>query len=64
MYLCNHTALDLGLEGTPDPSFEEVNARVVGMGYTGYVCPEYSALVPSMAPPKGGPGPKGSAGKA
>lgn len=47
MYLCNFTRLDLGLEGTPDPSVEEVMARAVGVNYKGYIGPEYAALAPS-----------------
>ena len=44
-YICNHTALDLGLEGTPDPSLALLTERVNATGYTGYVCPEFTALV-------------------
>jgi hypothetical protein len=43
MYLCNHTRLALGLEGTPDPSQAVVGAAVTKTGYKGYVSPDYKA---------------------
>jgi hypothetical protein len=52
MYLCNHTRLALGLEGTPDPSLAVVQAAVTKTGYTGYVSPDYTAPAPPPpAPP-------------
>ena len=44
-YIDNVTALALGLEGCPDPSLEVLTQRVHATGYTGYVCPEFTALV-------------------
>ena len=49
MYLVNHVALALGLEGTPDPSLEVVQAAVTRKGYTGYVSPDYVAAAPAAA---------------
>ena len=45
VYICNHTALALGLEGTPDPPLAVVQAAVTKYSYTGYVAPEYVAPV-------------------
>ena len=58
MYLCNHTALALGLEGTPDPSQAVVEAAVTKTGYKGYVAPDYVAAAPAAnqpAPPPPAP---------
>lgn len=46
MYLCNHTALALGLEGTPDPPLAVVQAAVTKTGFKGYVGPDYAAPAP------------------
>ena len=52
MYLCNHTRLALGLEGTPDPSQAVVAAAVAATGYKGYVAPDYVvAAAPAAAKP-------------
>lgn len=70
MYLTNFVALDLGLEGTPDPSWEVVNLAVIARDYKGYVCPEYgyatgtppqtAQQMPAPAPPDlAGPGNSG-----
>jgi hypothetical protein len=55
IYICNHTALALGLEGTPDPSQAVVAAAVAKAGYTGYVAPDYKAAAPAAAPAGGKP---------
>jgi hypothetical protein len=54
MYLCNHTRLALGLEGTPDPSQAVIAAAVTKTGYKGYVAPDYVAAVPAAAVPAAG----------
>jgi hypothetical protein len=59
MYLCNYTALALGLEGNPDPSLAVVQAAVTKTGYAGYVCPEFKAAAPAST---GGTGGTGSGG--
>jgi hypothetical protein len=57
MYLCNHTALALGLEGTPDPSQAVVAAAVAKTGYKGYVAPDYKpAAAPASTGGTGGTG--------
>jgi hypothetical protein len=61
MYLCNHTRLALGLEGTPDPSLAVVQAAVTKTGYAGYVAMEYTAP-PKGGGPGGSPGPSGGEG--
>lgn len=58
MYLTNVERLALDLVGTPDPPLSVVQAAVTKTGYTGYVSPDYVA----PAPPKAGPGAKGSVG--
>jgi len=60
MYICNHVALDLGLEGTPDPSLKVLQAAVTAKGYKGYVCPGFVAAAPVVAP-TGGTGTDGTA---
>ena len=60
MYLCNHTRLALGLEGTPDPSQAVVAAAVAKSGYRGYVAPDYKVAAP--APAGGGTGGTGTGG--
>ena len=55
MYLCNHVALALGLEGNPDPSQAMVAAAVAKHSYKGYVAPDYVVA----APAGGGPAPAG-----
>ena len=57
MYLCNHTALALGLEGTPDPSQAVVAAAVAATGYKGYVSPDYVAAAPATQPAPPPPAP-------
>lgn len=54
MYLTNFVALDLGLEGYPDPPLSVVQAAVTKTGYTGYVAPGYVA--PPAPPRTGGTG--------
>ena len=57
MYLCNHTRLALGLEGTPDPSQAVVAAAVTKTGYKGYVAPDYkAAAAPASTGGTGGTG--------
>lgn len=57
MYLCNHTRLALGLEGTPDPSQAVVAAAVAATGYKGYVAPDYVVAVPAAKPAPPAPAP-------
>ena len=54
MYICNHTRLALGLEGTPDPSQAVIAAAVTKTGYKGYVAPDYAAAAPAAAAPAAG----------
>lgn len=55
IYICNHTRLALGLEGTPDPSLAVLQAAVTATGYKGYVCPDFVAKA-APAPTGGGTG--------
>lgn len=41
VYVCNAQKLALGLEGTPNPTYEEIDAAVTATKYTGFVSLEY-----------------------
>ena len=60
MYLGNVERLALGLEGTPNPTYEQVDAAVTATGYTGFVSLEYHI---DKAELEGGDGGEGGGGE-
>ena len=50
VYVCNAQKLALGLEGVPNPTYEEIDAAVTATGYTGFVSLEYHVDKAGEAP--------------
>ena len=50
VYVCNAQKLALGLEGVPNPTYEEIDAAVTATSYTGFVSLEYHAEKAVKAP--------------
>ena len=61
VYVCNAQKLALGLEGVPNPTYEQVDAAVTATGYTGFVALEYHVEKAGEAPK---PDPDADKGKA
>ena len=63
VYVCNAQKLALGLEGVPNPTFDEVDAAVSATGYTGFVALEYHVEKAGLDTPEPEPEPDPEAGK-
>ena len=44
VYVCNSVKTQLGIEGSTDPTYEELDAAVTATGYSGYVSLEYHII--------------------
>ena len=66
VYVCNAQKLALGLEGVPNPTYEQVDAAVTATGYTGFVALEYHVVKAGETPepePEPEPDPEPEAGE-